>query len=180
MFKLFRFGIIALFVLLYSAAFAKEPIRTVTGTVTKVSDGDTIHVADSVTTKFVVRLYGIDAPETEKSNKKTGKISKPGQPFGKDAHDALQNKIMNKTVSIDIMDIDHYQRNVSIVWIADRNINLEMVKEGKAWAYKQYLDRPYASEYIQAETDARLAGIGLWQQPNPQPPWEFRKYLKIR
>lgn len=57
--------------------------------VTKVSDGDTIHVVDSLQTKVVVRFYRIDAPETEKSNKKTGKISKPGQLHGQEAFDTL-------------------------------------------------------------------------------------------
>lgn len=77
---------------------------------------------------------------------------------------------MGKSVKVDVMDIDMYQRNVSIVWVNGVNVNLDMVKKGQAWAYRHYLDRPYASEYIQAETDARTAGIGLWADPNPQPP----------
>jgi hypothetical protein len=39
----------------------------------------------------------------------------------------------------------------------------------------QDLDRPHASQYIQAEEQARKERKGLWQQNNPQPPWEFRK-----
>ena len=129
-------------------------------------------------TKVKVRLYGIDAPETEKSNKKTGHISKPGQPYGEEAFRALQKKLQRQHVRLDVMDIDRYGRTVSIVWLGDRNINLEMVTEGHAWAYKQYLDRPHASEYIDAEEQARAKRLGLWQQNNPQPPWEFRKALK--
>ncbi len=49
------------------------------------------------------------------------------------------------------------------------NVNLEMVKRDFAWAYKQYLKRPYASEYIEAENEARAKRLGLWQQANPQP-----------
>jgi endonuclease YncB( thermonuclease family) len=59
---------------------------------------------------------------------------------------------------------------VAILHLADRNINLEMVKEGYAWAYKEYLARPYASEFIGAENDARSKQLGLWQQTNPMPP----------
>ena len=55
-----------------------------------------------------------------------------------------------------------------------------MVKLGYAWAYKQYLKRPYASEYIDAENEARNKKLGLWKQANPQPPWEFRKSLRGR
>ena len=161
-----------------SATFAKEPIRSIEGVVSKISDGDTIHVTDSLGTKVKVRFYGIDCPETEKGNKRTGKISKQGQPYGEEAYRTLQGKLQRQRVRLDVMDIDRYGRTVSIVWLGNRNINLEMVQEGWAWAYKQYLDRPHASEYIKAEEQARAKKLGLWQQGNPQPPWEFRRLQK--
>ena len=161
-----------------SIVFAKEPIRSIEGTVVKVSDGDTIQVIDSHGTKVKVRFYGIDCPETEKGNKRTGKISKQGQPYGEEAYRILQGKLRRQHVRLDVMDIDRYGRTVSIVWLGDRNINLEMVAEGWAWAYTQYLDRPHASEYLQAEEQARTKRLGLWQQSNPLPPWEFRKVLE--
>jgi len=161
-----------------TTVFAKEPIRTIEGTVTKISDGDTILVTDTLGTKVKVRLYGIDCPETEKGNKRTGKASKQGQPYGEEAFRALQGKLQRQRVRLDVMDVDRYGRTVSIVWLGNRNIELEMVAEGWAWAYRQYLDRPYASEYINAEEQARAKKLGLWQQDNPQPPWEFRKLQK--
>lgn len=164
--------------LLALPAYAKEPIRTINGKVVKVSDGDTIQVQDSLGTKVKVRFYGIDAPETGKSNKRTGHVSKPGQAYGDAAFQALKGKISRKQVRLDVMDTDQYGRTVSIVWLGNRNINKEMVAEGYAWAYRQYLDRPHASEYIGAEEQARKAGLGLWMQSNPQPPWEFRKTLR--
>lgn len=156
-------------------AFAKEPIRTIEGVVSKVSDGDTIQITDSLGTKVKVRFYGIDCPETEKGNKRTGKISKQGQPYGEEALHALQGKLERQRVRLDVMTVDRYGRTVSIVWLNNRNINIEMASEGWAWAYRQYLDRPHASEYIHAEEQARKQRKGLWQQNNPQPPWEFRK-----
>lgn len=69
-------------------------IRTVNGTVTKVSDGDTIHLTTPEQTKLRVRLYGIDAPETPKINNRTGRVNKPGQPYGDEAWKALESKIM--------------------------------------------------------------------------------------
>ena len=161
-------------------AAAKEPIRIIEGMVTKVSDGDTIQITDGLGTKVKVRFYGMDAPETEKSNKKTGKVSKPGQPYGEESFQALRQKIDHQRVRLDVMDIDQYKRTVAIVWLGSRNINREMVTDGWAWAYRQYLDRAHASEYITAEEQARKAGKGLWKQNNPQPPWEFRKALKKR
>jgi endonuclease YncB( thermonuclease family) len=86
------------------SALAKEPIRSIEGTVIKVSDGDTIQVVDSLGTKVKVRFYGIDCPETEKSNHKTGRVSKAGQPYGEDAYRALQGKLQRQHVRLDVMD----------------------------------------------------------------------------
>jgi endonuclease YncB( thermonuclease family) len=62
--------------LLASPCLAKTPIRTIEGIVTRVSDGDTIQVTDGYGSKVKIRLYGMDAPETEKSNHKTGRVSR--------------------------------------------------------------------------------------------------------
>ncbi len=53
-----------------------------------------------------------------------------------------------------------------------------MVTRSYAWTYRHYLKVPYASEYIDAENEDRGKRLGLWQQANPQPPWEFRKMRK--
>ncbi|GFO63642.1 thermonuclease family protein [Geomonas paludis] len=164
-----------LFSLCSIPSWAKEPIRVLEGVVSKVSDGDTVQVQDTLGTKVKVRLYGIDAPETEKRNRKTGRVSKPGQPFGEEAFQALKGKIGGQRVTVEVRDIDRYRRAVSLVRLGKRDINQEMVREGFAWAYRQYLDRPYASEYIQAEEEARRERRGLWRLGNPQPPWEFRR-----
>ncbi len=151
--------------------WAEDPIRTFEGTVTRVSDGDTIQVTDQHGTKVKVRLYGIDAPETKKG-------STPGQPYGEESFQALRHKVDRQQVRLDVMDIDKYKRLVAIVWLPDRNINREMISDGAAWAYRKYLGRPHASEYINVEEQAQKSGKGLWKQNNPQPPWEFRKAPK--
>jgi len=170
--------ILITFLLFPSLTIAKEPIRNEQGTVVKVIDGDTVHVITANKTKLKIRLYGIDAPETPKINRKTGVVSKQGQPYGEEAYEVLKDKTFGKKVRIEIMDIDRYKRMVAVLRIGNRNINQEMVIEGWAWAYRQYLDRPYASEYIRAEETARAKKLGLWNQANPQPPWEFRKLMK--
>lgn len=172
------FGMLLLWALLFSLpAWGKEPLRIIEGVVVKVADGDTITV-DSAGTKVKVRLYGIDAPETEKVNRGTGRVTIPGQPFGEEAFHALESKVSGQTVRLEILDIDKYRRSVSLVWQGERNVNQEMVAEGWAWAYRKYLDSEYASEYLGTEEQARAAKRGLWQQGNPQPPWEFRKQIK--
>lgn len=157
-------------------AYAKGIIRTVEGTVVKVSDGDTIGVEEAKGTKLKIRLYGIDAPETEKKSKKTGHISKLGQPYGEEAFRTLEKLIHRRRVKVDIIDRDRYHRFVGIIWLGDNNINREMVAEGYAWAYRRYLDAPYASEFIELEAQARKRRLGLWHQDHPQPPWEFRQF----
>jgi len=166
--------------LLTSLSFAREPIRTVTGTVTKVSDGDTIHVTTPEQTKLTVRLYGMDAPETPKINQRTGHINKPGQPYGEASWKALEAKIMGKQVRLDIMDIDRYKRMVGAIWIDNRNINLEMVKEGYAEAYLEYLKEPYRAQFIRAEKEARSARKGIWSLLDYERPKDFRKRVKVR
>lgn len=171
--------ILSYLLIISSQTFAKEPIRILDGTVIKVADGDTINV-DSGGTKLKIRLYGIDAPETPKTNSKTGTIGKPGQPYGNEAWKALDDKVNRQRVRIEVRDVDKYDRLVSVVWIGGREINKEMVAEGWAWAYRKYLDRPHASEYISAEEQARARRAGLWRDGNPQPPWEFRKAVRMQ
>lgn len=162
-----RLIISVLLLLMPICALAQGPVRTVEGYVTRVVDGDTINV-NSDGTKLKIRLYGIDAPETKKSNKE-------GQPYGEEAWRSLVDKVNGQKVRLDIMDVDRYRRMVSIVFVGNRNINREMVAEGWAWAYREYLKGPYASEFLGDEERARKKRLGLWQQSNPQPPWEFRR-----
>ena len=149
---------------LASSAYAG---RNIEGMVKAVYDGDTVLLATREESRLKVRLYGIDAPETRKPDK-------PGQPYGDISRRTLMYKIMGRQVSAEIVDIDRYKRAVAIIRYAGRDINREMVAEGMAWAYRQYLHGAYESEYIGAEELARSRHAGLWRESNPQPPWEFR------
>jgi len=171
--------ILSYLMIISSQAIAKEPIRVLEGTVIKVPDGDTINV-DSGGTKLKIRLYGIDAPETPKANRKTRWTSKPGQPYGNEAWKALDDKVSRQRVRVEVRDVDKYDRLVSVIWLGSRDINREMVAEGWAWAYRKYLDRPHASDYMSAEEQARSRRAGLWRDAKPQPPWEFRKAVRMQ
>lgn len=153
--------------LLCSDAFAG---RTIEGVVKAVYDGDTVLLATRSDSRLMVRLYGVDAPETKKPDM-------PGQPFGDIAKRTLMYKIMGKRVTAEIIDIDQYNRSVAVIRYAGRDINRELVSEGLAWAYRQYLQGAYASEYLREENRARSHHFGLWRDDNPQPPWDFRNTL---
>jgi endonuclease YncB( thermonuclease family) len=150
------------------AAAESHAARTVEGVVRAVYDGDTILLVTRGSNRIKTRLYGVDAPETAKPDK-------PGQPFGEAARRALLAKVMGKRVSAEIIDVDQHQRAVAVIRYAGRDINREMVAEGMAWAYRRYLQGPYASEYLDAENRARSRRAGLWRDVNPRPPWEFRQ-----
>ncbi|MEM3647082.1 MAG: thermonuclease family protein [Thermofilum sp.] len=145
--------------------------RTIEGKVVRVPDGDTIRLelpysVPGVRTykdgTIAVRLRGVDAPELS-------------QPYGRESKAHLEGLVLGKTVRVEIKDIDRYGRIVGYVWVNGTNVNLEQVRKGYAWAYAEYLDRPYASEFYEAEKEARKNRLGLWRESNPTPPWEYRK-----
>lgn len=43
---------------------------------------------------------------------------------------------------------------------------------GLAWHYKKYNDD---EDLAQFEYTARMNKIGIWSQPNPVAPWDFRR-----
>lgn len=167
---------ILLFLLIALPVWAKDPVRIIEGTVAKVSDGDSINVIDSLGTTVKVRFFGIDAPERTKNNHTFSRTNKPGQPYGEEAFAVLKRKIEGQQVKVEVLE-NRNKRAVSVVWLGNRNINLEMLRDGFAWAYHQHQEGSHAPEYVQAEERARKERRGLWQQNHPQPPWEFRKRL---
>ena len=143
-------------------------IWAVEGTTKRVADGDTVTVLTLDETTLRIRLHGIDAPEIRHGRKHA-------QPCGDKAKRALEEKVLGQRVIVEIHDVDRYNRVIGILRVGTRNINEEMVLEGWAWAYREYIKGPYASEFIRAEQRAREKRRGLWGLYNPQPPWEFRR-----
>jgi micrococcal nuclease len=145
--------------------------RSIHVTIVKVSDGDTVQGETPEGTKLKIRLYGIDAPEIAH-----GKI--PGQPMGKESLIALRQKVLNKNVKIDLLDVDRHRRIVAMLWMGNRNINLEMVKEGYAEAYREYLKDPYRQSFVEAEKEARAARKGIWALAAYERPSAFKARVR--
>lgn len=166
----FKFAILLLLTLSFSThtqTYSKE-YKVIRGSVTNISDGDTVVIRPLSGKLFKCRLYGIDAPEISHNGN-------PGQPYGQAADRELTNLVLHTTVDITLTGNSSFDREICIIKKMGVDINREMVIQGYAWAYREYLEGPYASEYIDAETEARKMRRGLWQQMNPTPPWEFRK-----
>jgi len=127
-----------------------------------VTDGDTIKVSNVGQQQIKIRLYGIDSPED-------------GQAYGQAAKKHLSALIAGDTVEIETVTKDRYGRTVGIVWDKETNINQEMVGAGYAWVYRKYCDRSFCSNWLILEEKAKKAKIGLWQEPEQTPPWEWRR-----
>lgn len=135
--------------------------------VTSVHDGDSLSVVNAEGAKLHIRLYGIDAPEAK-------------QPFGPQAKKALSKLAARKTVVITPMDTDRYGRTVALAHTPDGKLaNLVLVRTGYAWVYDQYCARPdLCAELRSAQAAARADRVGLWADPAPTPPWDWRKANK--
>jgi len=136
----------------------EAPPKPITGKVVSISDGDTIKVLLDQT-QHKIRLDHIDAPESH-------------QDFGTKAKHVLGDKIHGREVKVVWKARDKYGRILGVVYLDERNINLEMVREGFAWHFVKYSKDV---EYAKAEKEAREKKLGLWAMPNPIPPWDFRK-----
>lgn len=131
-----------------------------TGKVIGVIDGDTIEVLN-IQTPVRIRLHGIDCPER-------------GQPFGKRAKQAASALAFGKDVTVDDLGRDRHSRTIADVILPDGvSLNQELVKQGWCWWYRKYAPENTVLEGL--EQEARKEKRGLWVDPNPLPPWEWRK-----
>ena len=131
----------------------------ITGKVVSITDGDTLIVRESPTKSVTVRLVHIDAPEK-------------GQAFGTRARQKLSELAYGKEAEVIGISKDRYGRTLGDVIVEGRSINLEMVRQGMAWAY---VDFSPPAEYAIEQESAKKKGQGLWADREPVPPWEFRK-----
>lgn len=158
-----RFILTAFFVLTTAAN-----AETLQGRVVSIADGDTVTVLDSSNTQWKIRLMGIDAPEKK-------------MPFGQRSKENLSALVFDKQVLVEYSKQDRYGRTVGKILINGVDANLQQVKAGMAWHYKQYQREQSAADqmsYTEAEEQARVGRKGLWVDADPVPPWDWRKEEK--
>ena len=90
---------------------------SITGKVTRVSDGDTVWVTDAAKLKHKVRLDRIDAPEKD-------------QPWGRESSAVLKGWVFGKDVRVEYAKRDQYGRILGIVFNGTNEVNLAMVRSG--------------------------------------------------
>lgn len=169
-----HFSLICFCLLLSLTTYATAQVLE--GTVTGIADGDTLYVLDAGHVSHKIRLLGIDAPEH-------------GQAFGERSKQSLARLTYRQAVSVDWQARDAYGRILGRVRVAAAecrqsscpktlDANLEQVKSGLAWWNKKFADTQFpgdARAYEAAERQARAAKAGLWTEPNPVPPWAWRR-----
>jgi len=146
----------------------------IAGVVVAVTDGDTIKVLDSGNTQYKVRLTGIDAPEK-------------GQPFGNVSREHLATLVAGKEVVVESEKNDRYGRALGKVWVQPADCpncgktldaNHAQLLAGMAWCYRYYAKEQSPEDqgrYESSEDEARARKWGLWADPNPINPYEWRK-----
>jgi endonuclease YncB( thermonuclease family) len=129
------------------------------GEVIRILDGDTIEVLHEKKPERI-RLYGIDCPEK-------------GQAFGQKAKQATSSLLFGKEVKIESHGRNKHRRTLGTVFDGDLNVNQELVKEGWCWWFRKFV--PKDQTLKQLEQEAKEAKKGLWTDPNPVPPWLYRR-----
>jgi micrococcal nuclease len=139
--------------LLVLSLVACLPASTATDTisVTIVIDGDTVVISSGEK----VRYIGIDTPELF-----------PEEAFGQEATKANRELVLGKSVTLekDVSETDKYDRLLRYVWVDGIMVNMELVRRGLAEAKAYPPDTKYRALLEAAESEAKLAGRGIWAQ----------------
>lgn len=151
-----------------SPTFAAE----LAGEVIRVADGDTLTIRDAAGRQWVIRLTDIDAPELGHGR------SRPGQPYARAARDYLRDAAQGRQATAECYDVDRRhsrERHVCRVFVDGRDLSVAMLDAGLAMVQgisPRYVRDGRAHEL---ERRARANRRGLWTQPVPVLPWEWRK-----
>jgi serine/threonine protein kinase len=127
------------------------------GDVDGVVDGDDL-VIRSKFGHVRVRLFGIDAPEMD-------------QPYGLAATEFLKKHVLGQRVVVDHAGADRYRRVTGHVFLDGKSISVRLVEEGLAWQDDRF---DASKELDKVQSGARAARRGLWADPNPVSPLQWR------
>ncbi len=154
--------------------FCSLSYADITGRVVAVTDGDTIKVLDAGNIEYKVRLTGIDAPER-------------GQPYGNASRKNLASLVAGKEVFVVSSKQDIYGRKLGKVWVQPSDCpscgktldaNYAQILAGMAWWYRYYAKEQSPEDrgrYESAEDEAKARAWGLWADPDPINPYDWRK-----
>mgnify|MGYP000417491451 CR=1 FL=1 len=154
--RLFSFACLLLLAL---PALAAE----LSGKAISVVDGDTFTLLLADNSQVQIRLAEVDAPER-------------GQPYGNKSRQALSAAVVGRQVRVEVQTKDRYGRTVGRPYVGDIDVCAEMVEQGAAWVYREYV---IERALFVLEEQAREAKRGIWgtSEAMAVPPWEWRGVL---
>jgi len=138
--------------------FLSSDFQDKTHLVDYVVDGDTVRLSSGEN----VRYIGVDTPET-RERKSGGWVYKP-MPFAEEAK-AFNKKLVEgrrARLEFDVQKKDRYGRLLAYVYVDDKMVNLDMIREGYATIYTYPPNVKYAERFLEAQREARASGKGLW------------------
>ena len=153
-------GLMLLILSLSTQSRTPPETTTWTGVVTYVVDGDTVHVRPVDGGKVhKIRIVGMDAPE----------ICQTG---GVAARQALQERIVQRYVTVSAQGVDDYGRDLATIYLSQEDVGQWMVQRGHAWSYRFKRD---PGPYVQEEENAKLLGRGVFAEMPAEYPRDFRR-----
>ena len=130
-----------------------------------ITDGDTIKLLTIDSVLIKVRVANIDCPERK-------------QPFSTKAKQFTSQQVFNKNVKLDFLKMDRYGRYIcNVIYDDSLSLGKELLKNGFAWHYVKYSNN---STLQLLEDLARNNKVGLWEDPNAIPPWEWRSIKRTK
>ena len=133
------------------------------GVVTQVIDGDSLKIRHESGRIYDVRLYGVDSPELAQTN-------------GPEARNAARKLVEGKSVNVQVINVDPNGTAIAVVAINDQySLQAFLVGSGYAWVYAGHCDLRICTQWQSMEKQARGASRGLWIDPHPVPPWQWRE-----
>jgi micrococcal nuclease len=141
---------------------AQGSAGTAEASVLRVVDGDTLVLAD----RTRLRLIGVNAPESVKPDW-------PVEPFGLEASRFARQFIGRGRVRLefDKERLDQHGRTLAYVWVGQRMLNEELLREGLArWERNYRYSAAMKRRFAAAQREAESAGRGIWSLP-PEKRW---------
>lgn len=132
------------------------------GIVVQVVDGDSVVVR--VNSEYrMIALYGIDCPENV-------------QAYGNAGRYWVNMLVHGEVVRVVPIPPEKYREIPALIYFSnDRCLNRELIMAGLAWVDRSSCLLPECRQWRDDEARARKAGVGLWKDKDPMPPWKWRQ-----
>ncbi len=151
------FAVFAFILLFHSYCWAWQ------GKVVELLDADLFLISHEGQTDRI-KLYGIECPER-------------GQPYWEQSQVLASHLVMQKMVEVTPLYVGHDGFEDALVRIEGLRdyLNVQLISHGLAWVKPNECSAHICAEWRGLENLARSNAIGLWADPSPIPPWEWKK-----